>query len=303
MDKKQSPRKRNQYTHAHKTGAKRPSGAVSGGKFIQYPGANNAAGRQVKGKGKKLKRPESEENHRKSRKTIRKQRTRSRLLTTVLVLILMAICIFISLNVLFIVHSVEATGSERYTPEEIVAFCAIPMEENIFLIETEAIEAALVENFTYVEQARVQRKLPDKILITITDSVPTYYSENKEGELSTYTIYSQNFKHLTVQAAAPDGLMEISADLADESAVKLLTETIALIDKKEYQNITAIEITSSGNVNLEYDKRVTVQLGTMLDMDYKMKMAMHVIENELTATDTGVIDAKQSGSAIFRPAK
>ena len=41
-------------------------------------------------------------------------------------------------------------------------------------IETEAIEAALVENFTYVETADVRRKLPDKILVTITDSVPTY---------------------------------------------------------------------------------------------------------------------------------
>lgn len=301
MDKKQTPKTRNQYTHSHKTGAQRPSDGVSGGKFIQYPGTGTGSAGNLKGKSKKLKKPAPEDNHRKSRKTIRKQRTRSRLLTSVLVFILLAICLFISLKVLFIVHSVEATGSERYTPEEIVAFCAIPMEENIFKIETEAIEAALVENFTYVETADVRRKLPDKILVTITDSVPTYYSEGKSGELSAYTIYSQNFKHLTVQAAAPDGLMGINADLSDENTKKLLREILDILAEKGYENVTSAEVTSTGNINLVYDGRITVQLGTMLDMEYKLKMAFHVIENELASTATGVVDAKQAGNAIFRP--
>ena len=300
MDKKQSPRKRNQYTYAQKTGAQRPSESVSGAKFIQYPGVNvTADGQAVKGKSKNLKR--QSQSPRKSRKTIRKQRTRSRLLTFVLVAILLVICFFISLKVLFIVHNVEAVGSERYTPEEIVAFCAIPMEENIFRIETKAIETALVENFTYVEQARVQRKLPDKILVTITDSIPTYYAENKSGELSTYTIYSQNFKHLTVQAAIPAGLMGISANLDNEETRRQLKEVIDTIDSKGYENITATEITEAGNINLVYADRITIQLGTMLDMDYKLKMAFHVIENELSSSDKGIIDAKQAGSAIFRP--
>ena len=60
-------------------------------------------------------------------------------------------------------------------------------------------------------------------------------------------------------------------------------------------------MTSTGNINLVYDGRITVQLGTMLDMEYKLKMAFHVIENELASTATGVVDAKQAGNAIFRP--
>lgn len=301
MDKKQTPKKRNHYTHAKKTGAKRPSDAVSGAKLIQYP-SGGGTGHPVKGKKKNIKRPRTkEEMQRKSRKNIRRQRNRYRLVTFVLVSILLAICLFISLKVLFIVHSVEAVGSERYDAEEIVAFCAIPMEENIFAIDTDALETALYENFTYVENARVQRKLPDKILITVTDSIPTYYAENLEGELSTYTIYSQNFKQLTVQAAAPDGLMGLKGSLADESVRETINQLIDIINENGYDGITALQVNSTSDISLVYGDRVTIKIGTMLDIDYKMKMAFHVINNELGAEDRGVIDSTQAGSAIFKP--
>ena len=306
MDKKQTPKKRNHYTHAKKTGAKRPSDAVyaQNSKLIQYPtGGRSARGGQgVKGKKKKPKRLQTkEEMQRKSRKTIRRQRNRYRLVTFLLVTILLAICLFISLKVLFIVHSVESVGSERYDAEEIVAFCAIPLEENIFAIDTKALETALYENFTYVENARVQRKLPDKILITVTDSVPTYYAENMEGRLSTYTIYSQNFKQLTVQAAAPDGLMGITGNLTDESVKQTVNRLIAIIEENSYEGITALQVNSTSDISLVYDDRVSIKIGTMLDIEYKMKMAFHVINNELLPDDRGIIDSTQAGSAIFKP--
>ena len=65
--------------------------------------------------GKKTLKPRPpQDNQRKSRKTVRKQRNRHLLATAVLVIILLAICIFISLKVLFIVRHVEMEGSQRY---------------------------------------------------------------------------------------------------------------------------------------------------------------------------------------------
>ena len=297
MDKKQTPRKRNHYTHSQKTGVKRPSDAVYGdnSKFIQYPGVSGT-------KKKNLKKPQTkEELRRKSRKTIRRQRNRYRLVTFLLVSVLFAICLFISLKVLFIVHSVESVGSERYDREEIVAFCAIPMEENVFAIDTKALETALYENFTYIEKAKVQRKLPDKILITVTDSIPTYYSENAGEGLPTYTIYSQNFKKLTVQTAPPAGLMNLKGDLTDENVRQTILQLIKIIEKNNYSGVTRLQVASVSDISIVYDNRVTVKVGTILDIEYKMKLSFHVIENELTSTDKGVIDATQAGNAVFRP--
>ena len=291
--------RRNSTQNMKKAGVTRPSKTVSDpNKFIQYPtgGAVNTppGGRKNLGAVR-------QENSRKSRKTIRKQKTRHLLTTAVLVTILLAICLFISLKVLFIVRHVEMEGSSRYTQEEIINYCAIPLEENIFKIDVLTLEENLPLEFTYVESADVQRRLPDKILVKIVDSVPTYYHRSSTGELSTYTIYSQGFKKLTAQAAAPRGLMGISANLEDETIRATLMEMIEKIKATGYEKVTCISVGDMGDISFEYDGRVTVQLGTMLDMDYKLKMSFHVLTKELAETDKGVIDSTQAGSAVFQP--
>ncbi len=290
--------RRNSTQNMKKAGVIRPSKVVDKqNKFIQYPTGSQVA--NSSGHKKKLK-PKTDDGHRKSRKTIRKQRNRHVLATAVLVIILLAICLFISLKVLFIVRKVEMEGSSRYTQEEIIAYCAIPLEENIFKIDTATLEENLPLDFTYVETADIQLRLPDKILIKIVDSVPTYYHQVTEGELSTYTIYSQHFKKLTVQAALPDGLMGISLNMENESAKDILAQMIEKIAAAGYENVTYISVGDAGDVSFMYDNRIKVELGTMLDMDYKLKMAFHVLTKELQPTDTGVIDSTQAGSAVFQ---
>lgn len=294
--------RRNSTQNMKKTGVIRPSKAASEqNKFIQYPTGTRVMDNP---QGKKTLKPNpSLDNSKKSRKTIRKQRSRHILGTAVLVIILLAICMFISLKVLFIVRHVEMEGSSRYTREEIIGYCAIPLEENVFKIDTATLEENLPLEFTYVESADVQIRLPDKIVVKIVDSVPTYYNETTSGELSTYVIYSQNFKKLTVQAAAPEGLTGVSVNMENENARNILVDIIEKIQSASYENITCIAVSDKGEVSFVYDDRITVKLGTMLDMDYKMKLSYHVLTKELQSDDTGTVDSTQAGSAVFQPEK
>lgn len=236
-----------------------------------------------------------------SRKDLRKQKNRYRLTTFLLVTVLLFICVFISLKVLFVVNRVQVQGSERYTEEEISTFCNIPRQENIFKIDVENIATLLYDNFTYIEKADVQRKLPDKILITITDCVPTYYTVTLDGEMNTYTVLSQNFKYLTAQASRPDNLIEISCDMADETAKNLFAQMLDFLNQGEYENITKIAISTSSEISIVYDDRITVKLGTIMDMEYKLKLSYYVIRNELEENQTGTMDSTQAGSAVFKP--
>lgn len=290
--------RRNSTQNMKKAGITHPSKSVSDpNKFIHYPGNIQSS----PGGKKTLKPDPAQYNQRKSRKTVRKQRNRHLLATAVLVAILLAILVFISLKVLFIVRHVEMQGSERYTQAEIINYCAVPLEENIFKIDTATLEQNLPLEFTYVESARVQRKLPDKILITITDSIPTYYGINYEGQLETYTIYSQGFKQLTTQAAAPSGLIGIDADLSDAASKETLDSIIEKLSQSGYTGVTMIKVNSTCDISLIYDNRVQINLGTVLDIEYKLKMSFYVINNELTETDRGVIDSTQAGSCVFQP--
>ena len=285
-----------------KAGSRRPPETVSKNNVIQYPSRNiKISPEGGKTHKKKLKQKPDANSQRKSRKTIRKQRNKHIFATTVLLIILLLICIFISWKVLFVVRDVEVVGSEKYTEDEVLAYCAIPMERNIFEIDTEMLSESLPDEFTYIDSAKVQRKLPDKILITITDSIPTYYSEVINEEISTFIIYSQNFKELTKQSAASEGLINISVNLENEGSKEVLLQVIEKLETNGYDKFTKIAVTDSGEVTITYDGRIEVKLGTMLDMDYKLKMSYRVLREELSETDKGILDSTQGGSAVFKP--
>lgn len=270
---------------------------------IQYPvNQNNVPEKKMPKASLQKKAQKNKTVKKNSRKAIRRQRTMHIVTTVTLIAILLAICIFISLKVLFVVRKVDVIGSEKYTPDEVLAYCAIPMEENIFNIDTKTLEEQLPKEFTYIENAKVQRKLPDKILITIEDSIPTYYSEEiSDDEIKTYRIYSQNFKLLTAQASPSEGLINISANLENESEKELIFKMLDKLNANGYDRVTALKIDENADISFVYDGRIEVKLGSFLDVDYKLKMTYHVLNNELTDTDKGVIDSTQAGSAIFKP--
>ena len=294
--------KKNRRT-VKRAGSKKQKNAVSALNTIEYPVQSIQKSPSTTPKNKKKIKNQSAtpQNTKKSRKTIRKHRNKRIFATIILVSILLFICIFISLKVLFVVRDVEVVGSEKYSQDEILAYCVIPLEQNIFEVDTEVFEKNLPNEFTYIENAKVQRKLPDKILITITDSIPTYYTEIVEDEISTYVIYSQNFKRLMEQSAAPDELVRISANLENEESKNLILQIIGKLEKQGYDKVTGIIVNEKNDVSITYDGRIEVKLGTMLDIEYKLKMSYHILQNELNDTDKGVIDATQAGSAIFKP--
>ncbi len=304
--KKKDVKKRNTPNNK-KAGAKRPPRGVVNG--IEYPSTNGgqATGdthspKQAKVKADKQPKPKRQKPERKGRRAVRRQKNRTRLITFALVLALLVICIFISLKVLFIVQKVEVVGSTHYSAEEVAGFCAIPMEENIFRVDIDTIGKTLPENFTYIESAKAQRKLPNKILITIVDAVPTYYvaQGSEEGTNTLYTIYSRMFKPLTTQSAMPDGLVCVDVNMDDEECTQTFHQLIKIIDDNGYANVTKIGVQSISEMYIEYDNRIIVNLGTMLDMEYKLKMAYHVLQDEISVEEHGTIDATASGQVVYK---
>lgn len=297
MKKRGNNKKQNPNTVKKKAGVVRPSVSSYPDNAIQYPKASASS---VKPKKKKTA-AKGHASAEKSRKTARKQKNRRIAATVILVSILIAICVFISLKVLFVVRKVEVVGSEKYTAEEISAYCAIPDEINIFKVDTEGLEKGLTENFTYIEKAVVERKLPDKILITLTDGLPTYYSRQQRDDMTTYTIYSRGLKQLTQQSALPEGLMQIDFDINDRQSLEIFYEVCRRLERQQAQGIKGVSVSRNKEISLNYENRVTIQLGTHAQLDYKLKMALHILQNDLEETEKGVIDASKAGSAIFKP--
>ncbi len=239
------------------------------------------------------------------RKLERKRKNERFLTVFILSSLLFIICAVISVRVLFVVRNVKAQGSERYSEEEIIAYCDIPVEISLFTVDIDLLEQKIYEDFTYVDNVDVKYSLPDTISIEIEDAVMTYYlivdKEDSGADVTKYDIYSQSLKHLTSQAVKPAELFGIKADIEDEEIIELAIDIRKTIQENGYDEMKEIYIESVANIQLVYDNRIVIQLGTMLDLDYKLELANHVIINELLETDTGVLDCSKAGEAIYKP--
>ena len=97
----------------------------------------------------------------------RRRRGRFSFLTKLLCILLIAGAVVAALTVFFKVQSITVSGNARYTSEEVVAASGIEIEDNLFLLNKYSAAQAIFEKLPYVEEATINRALPDTIVITV----------------------------------------------------------------------------------------------------------------------------------------
>lgn len=231
-----------------------------------------------------------------SRKTLRRRRMIKRLIGMVMVVIIAVAAIYAAMKLLFVVRTVDITGSEIFTVKEIGDFVAIPQEENIFRIDAQGIETAIEEEFTYIDNAKVVKRLPDRIDIIIEDSIESYYTIENEK----YAVYSQSFKKLRNSAEPPQGAIWLGIEMDNDKKMSTVKNMLELFAKYGLENITAISVTDDGMIGAIYDDRIEIDFGTELDIDYKIKMCKKVLDDKIPQGENGTIDATAGGEIVYK---
>ena len=99
----------------------------------------------------------------------RRRRGRFSFLMKLLCILLIAGAVVAALTVFFKVQSITVSGNARYTSEEVVAASGIEIEDNLFLLNKYSAAQAIFEKLPYVEEATINRALPDTIVITVRE--------------------------------------------------------------------------------------------------------------------------------------
>lgn len=229
-------------------------------------------------------------------KVARRRRMLKRFISFALAFILLAICVVVSLKLLFIVRTVEVNGSELFSQQDISTFCAIPPESNIFNVKTKELEKKIAEEFTYIETVKVQKKLPDKIKITIIDSVESFYAVSEEK----INIYSQSFKFLRTADIAPNDILKVEFDMQNKEILSMINHVVELLKAEEIVGMTSLSILNINDIKMSYDNRLEINFGTMLDIDHKLKMCKKLIEEKIPKEESGVLDATKAGEIVYK---
>ena len=243
----------------------------------------------------------------------RKARRRKHLLLIfylVTFLIAIGAAVVLSITVLFRIDTIQVTGQSRYTEQEIVQMSGIKVGENLFLADTATAKQQIEEKLPYIGRAKVSRRLPAKILITVEEAEISGAVEYNGG----YAIVSPEGKVLEITSAIPEGYSLIegldlkSADLGkkivyeDPEKQEMFTELAQSLAEHGIAPITRMDLTNLYDIVVEYDGRITMEFGLPSDIDFKVRFAKTILSEPDMAEAQGVLDlsyCKESNRANF----
>lgn len=275
-------------------------------------------------------RREGKKKRKLTRKVLRRRRIIRRLTALAMLLCVIAAGIYLTVTMLFKVSAIQVRTADGvvseaggYSSEQIVQALGVNLEENIFSFDPASKAAALEKVFPMLENIRVERDYPGTVVIQVTEAQPAYTMQTSGGWLT----LSASLKILSSDAAQPAGLPTLyggepvsqtpgtqlsfeqpapassaasdsasgTAEEAGDKRLDSLNTLLAALDALGMRgDVTRIEFADPEEMSFLYQDRISVLLGTLNELDYKLKLAQHVLLNAdgsgCAATDTGTLD-------------
>ena len=278
-----------------------------------------------------------------TRATLRRRRILRRLTAFAMLLCVIGAGIYLTMTMLFRINSIQVqtpdgkqvTEIAGYSADSILQRMGVQLEENIFSFEPGEKAAVLEQNFPLLGSIKVIRDYPNTVVVQVTEAVPAYAVQNG----SKWLVISDKWKILSEESTQPEGLCTLyggklqdttpgqgfwfveDADAASasgseaagsESAVSTETARMealrTLVSKlEEYglsQDVTRLEVADTEQLAFLYQDRISVLLGTLNDLDYKLDRARYVLTNAdgkgCGPTDTGRLDFSHTSASSTR---
>jgi len=190
---------------------------------------------------------------------------------TVVIILIIAAAIVLSLTVFFKIQSVNVTGDDIYNAETITAASGLNVGENMFRTSKKDIAAKIETALPYVESVQIKRSPTGKVTLNVTaakaelavDCGESYLLLSKSGKILEDGVVSINEDVATVVASALTCLTPgETVAFENEQDAQTLVNIKSVINEKQLEKITEINITDYSSVILTYDMRITLEIGT-----------------------------------------
>ncbi len=219
----------------------------------------------------------------------KKRRVKHIVTYVVIFSVIIIIGIILSMTVLFKTEKISVQDNTLYDEEKIIQLSSVQMEQNIFLAKFYSTPEKIIEALPYIEDAKVDFKIPDTITITVKNAEPAYVvvSNNQFFKVSAkgriLEASEQNIENLPITLCSEIKNAQIGKyiEYSDENVNKILNDINNCITKNNYEGISYIDVRDTANINMIYDNRIKIRIGLPEDIEYKLKTAMTIILEKL----------------------
>lgn len=205
---------------------------------------------------------------------------KGRIALVIVVFTALVALVVLSLTVFFPVRKIRIQEDTRYTAEEIVKKSGVTVGDNLFLVNSGSIEERLCRALPYIRSVDLERSLPDTLLLKVSEQEPEYAFLVKEG----YLIVGGG-RALELVEEMPDGLTlveyapqyKIGEKVSLKQNEEMFARLIAAVADSGLKSITRIAFEDASKVTLIYDDRITLELGSIENVEKKLKKAVQII--------------------------
>lgn len=241
----------------------------------------------------------------------RRPRRRSSFSGPLMFVVAIVAAIFV-MSVFFRVSDIQVKGNVHYTAEEIIRASAIEEGDNLFFFDRIAAISRALSKLPYIEDVAVERRLPNKVIITVEESSALAYLELGEEQWTLdhrckvlgKAAEGETDALIPVVGIRPGTLMigeQMETEDQDREQVEYLAAVLDQIEARGLtENVTQIDFSNPKSPEFQYRDRYTVVLGGEEGLEHKFGMFVTVLE-KLKPGDVGVINVSDGVTAHFSP--
>lgn len=235
--------------------------------------------------------------------------------TAVVIALLLGISLFFKVNP----DKILVSGNYKYTEWDIAKASGLKGGENLLTLNKGAISGKIILELDYVESVRIERQLPDTVLIEVDEIEVTYAvkdqqdawwlisaggkvvarAENGAEENCTKVL---GVRIANPQPGSPAKAAADSQPGTDEQGntvpllvtnAQRLTTLLDILDYLERNGIlgqaASVDLNNMGNIQLWYKDQYQVKLGDSTQMGFKISMMKQMID-QMDDYQSGILD-------------
>ena len=261
-----------------------------------------------------VRRKREQEARRREEKELREKHRHKRgsnvvyyVMVSVLAVIIFAV---LSVTVLFNTEKIVVEGESDYTDEQIIAATGLKGDENLVRLSTSGIPEKVLDKLVTLDSITIDKVFPSTIKITVTRSVPMVsfgyggknYVISHIGRVMSIDTGDADCMHVIGYKPADSVIVGGFIKAEDEEQDNLVQQISTAVEKAGLEDITSLDITDALDLILVYDARVEIHLGSVLQIDEKMRMIKELLYGGYIAeTEHVTLNVSDTSRAIQRP--
>lgn len=267
----------------------------------------------------------------------RRRRGKRTLHYLLLLVFLLVVGAVLSMTVLFKIERVDVVGVDRYTPDEVAAVSGVLEGDNLLRINKREIEENILTRFPYIDSVQVRRRIPTSVEIAVTQAQPVGAISLEDEVLlidragkvlerglvmvpegtplvkgidasgvmpgETLGAYTPPVKKKGEELTEAEKAEQARAEETQEKLL-MLRYLLEAMEASGFENLTNVDLSDRLNIRIMYEGRITLELGSEMQLEYKLALVKSVLENNIGPDEVGTLDATDAARSrvVFSPA-